>query len=76
MFHGSLPEASNREDYPYIGQIIDDDTDGPIDPASQRLVLSVGQRYADRAKTQAPITSKTVFIAANLTRWAAFSMGI
>lgn len=48
MFHGSLPEASNREDYPYIGQIIDDDTDGPIDLSAATIVAQVSDQEGCR----------------------------
>lgn len=44
MFHGSLPEASNREDYEYIAQIVDDDTGQPIDLSGATIVAQVSDQ--------------------------------
>lgn len=44
MFHGALPEATNREDYPYIGQIVDDDTGEAIDLSAATIVAQVSDQ--------------------------------
>lgn len=44
MFHGSLPEASNREDYEYIAQIVDSDTDDLIDLSAATIVAQISDQ--------------------------------
>lgn len=44
MFTGSLPVASNREDYEYIAQIVDDDTNEPIDLTAAILVAQISDQ--------------------------------
>jgi len=44
MFTGSLPVASNREDYEYIAQIVDDDTNEPIDLTAATIVAQVSDK--------------------------------
>lgn len=44
MFHGSLPEASNREDYEYIAQIVDSDTGDLIDLSAATIVAQISDQ--------------------------------
>lgn len=44
MFHGSLPEASNREDYEYIAQIADSDTGDLIDLSAATIVAQISDQ--------------------------------
>lgn len=41
MYVGSLPEASNREDYEYLGQIVDSDTGDLIDLSEATIVAQI-----------------------------------
>lgn len=44
MFVGSLPEASNREDYEYLAQIVDDDTGYLIDLTTATIVAQISDQ--------------------------------
>lgn len=44
MYVGSLPEASNREDYEYIAQIVDSDTGDLIDLSAAAIVAQISDQ--------------------------------
>lgn len=44
MYVGSLPEASNREDYEYIAQIVDSDTGDLIDLSAATIVAQISDQ--------------------------------
>lgn len=44
MYVGSLPEASNREDYEYLAQIADSDTGDLIDLSAATIVAQISDQ--------------------------------
>lgn len=44
MYVGSLPEASNREDYEYLAQIVDSDTGDLINLTSATIVAQISDQ--------------------------------
>lgn len=44
MYVGSIPDASNREDYEYIAQIVDSDTGDLIDLSAATIVAQISDQ--------------------------------
>ena len=44
MYGGSLPEASNREEYEYLGQVVDSDTDDLLTLTDATIVAQISDR--------------------------------